>query len=210
MTFGNYPASRNDPLDAQRAQDGEPTTHRVFQWSWANPNDFTNEQREAIGRGINSMQALGDTHVWDDRLANAQKVVVERWPDDNSTRPGPAAVGNAGRTRWLQDGTILVWFDTSGLPGPDAAFRAGQHEAGHVMMGPGLPLDGHIPFPTIAVMNPTVPETQFDPLPIGPQPMGDTMSGGGRLLGPTQADFDLYDRAMLTYDARLLAARPMV
>ncbi len=210
MSFANYPPSRNDPADAQRAQDGLPTTHRVYQWSWENPHDFTAVQRTAIAMGINSMQALGETHVWDDRLAGVQKVVIARWPDDNSIRPGPAQTHNAGRTSWAGDGKIVVWFDTSGLHGTDAAFRAGQHETGHVVMGPGLPNDGHVSSAAIAVMNDTIPEAQFDPLPIGDQPTEDTMSGGGRLLGPTAADFSLHDAAMPTYEARVREARGLI
>lgn len=210
MSFTNYPPSRNDAADAQRAQDGQPTNHRVYQWAWENPYDFTAEQRTAIAMGINSMQALGETHVWDDRLVGVQKVVVARWPDDNSIRPGPAQTHNAGRTSWPADGRIHVWFDTSGLHGADAAFRASQHEAGHVVMGPGLPNDGHVPSASIAVMNDTIPEVQFDPLSTGSLPMGDTMSGGGRLLGPVQADFDLHDHAMPTYEARMRAARGLI
>lgn len=206
MTF-NYPASRNDMMDAQRAQDGEPTTHPVIQYDWDDPNDFTEPQRTALAKGINSMNALGPTNVWDTRLRNALKVKVARWPDDNSIRPGPAATGNAGKTTWLADGSALLWFDMTGLHGNDAITRAGAHEAGHVMMGPLLPNDGHIPRSVgIAIMNPEIPELQFEPLPVGPDPVENTLTGEGRLTGPTQRDFDLYDSSAPTYAARLAAA----
>jgi hypothetical protein len=210
MPFNGYPKSRNDPNDALLAQDGKPTKYPVFQYDWQDVTDFNEHQRTLLAMGINSMIAIGPTNVWDTRLRNAQKVVVARWPDDNSIRPGPAATGNAGRTQWLADGSVLMWFDMVGLHGDDAIFRAGAHEAGHVMMGPGLPNDGHIPLSVaVAMMNEEIPEMQFDALPTGSQPTGDTMSmsGGGRLKGPVQADFDLFDHTRSTMALRLEEAR---
>ncbi len=205
--FTNYPPSRNDPNDATLAQLGLPTRHRVFQYAFENPLDFTEPQRTALAIGINSMNALGETNVWDDRLVGVQRVIVSRWPDDNSIRPGPAATGNAGRTSWGPDGIIRQWFDMAGLHGNDAITRAGAHEAGHAIMGPGLPNDGHAPADgPPAIMQPTIPELEFAPLPTGPDPIENTLIGEGRLTGPTQVDFDLFDSAQPTYETRVAAA----
>ncbi len=173
-----YPDSRNDPLDAMRAQTGEKTTYPVYQFDFRTPTEFTNEQREWIGRGSNSMIALGPTVVWDNRLPDIQKVVVVHWADgDLDGRPG------AGRTTFMPDGSILMEFDPVGLHGELAWIAAAAHETGHV-----FGMDHVVGAP--AIMNPTIPEVTLS------DDLSDTdLEGSLPPFGPTEADFAEYDRA---------------
>lgn len=193
----NYPASRNDFMDAQRDQDnraGKPfqkLTHPVHRWEWADDTSFTRDEREWIALGVNSMNALGPTNIWVTDGTGTRR--PRHWRDDNSTNPTTDTTQNAGRSTLLADGTWDVEFDPQGIHGRRAWIDAAAHEAGHTM---GILT--HVPREDgPAIMNPTIAELKLGGLPTGPDPtVGNDMEGEQTPNAPTWLDFKLWDETV--------------
>jgi hypothetical protein len=188
MSF-NYPPDRKDTLDAQRAQDGEPTTYPVFKFAW-NENDFTPLQREWIGIGVNIMSRLGPTCVW--VVDGTHHVLVRHWPEDNSVNPTTdKKTKNAGLLTRFPDGSMIMDLDPVGLNGEDPWITAAAQETGHA-----FGIMDHIPRSMgPAIMNPTLAETSL----TAPDLTLDTMmQAEGRVKYPTYLDRDAYDHVHRT------------
>jgi len=178
----NYTNDRKDPLDAQRAQDGEKTRWPFFKFAW-NENDFTPLQREWIAMGVNAASRLGPTCVW--VVDGTHDILVRHWPEDNSVNPTTNTTPNAGLFTILPDGSREIWLDPTGLHGEAAWTIAAAQETIHA-----FGVMSHVPRALgSAIMNPVLPELTFNPDPAVTDLDGDN---GPRY--PTQLDQDEYDR----------------
>lgn len=176
-------------MDAHNAQCGLPTKYPVHRCAFAAGCGLTAHQRELIALGVNMMNALGPTSVW--VTDGTETRIYTHWADDNSINPTPAPRNDAARTTWLSDNKALIEFDPVGLHGDGAWKLAAAHETGH---GFGLP---HIDVTEgYAIMNPNIPETKLSDFPVGIEDLDtkNTMEGSPVLRGPTQLDFDAYDK----------------